>query len=73
MKLLLLKILFINQPKDKGYVIPIVFALGLIMTLVGTISIFQSSDEQIISISQRESLKLFDKPTNNFVCKKLNV
>lgn len=55
MKLLLLKILFINQPKDKGYVIPVVFALGLIMTLVGTISIFQSSDEQVISISQRQS------------------
>jgi len=55
MKLLLLKILFINQPKDKGYVIPVVFALGLIMTLIGTISIFQSSDEQVISISQRQS------------------
>lgn len=55
MKLLLLKILFINQPKDKGYVIPVVFALGLIMTLVGTISIFQSSDEQLLSVTQRQS------------------
>ena len=55
MKLLLLKILFVNHTKDKGYVIPIVFALGLIMTLIGTISIFQSSDEEIISISQRNT------------------
>ncbi len=55
MKLLLLKILFVNHTKDKGYVIPIVFALGLIMTLIGTISIFQSSDEEIISISQRDT------------------
>lgn len=55
MKIFLLKILFINQTKDKGYVIPIVFALGLIMTLIGTISIFQSGDDEIISISQRKT------------------
>ena len=57
MKLFLLKILFINRPKEKGYVIPVVFALGLIMTLIGMISVFQSSDEQVISISKRESSK----------------
>ena len=55
MKPLLLKILLVNHPKDKGYVIPVVFALGLIMTLIGTISIFQSGDEEIISISQRDT------------------
>ena len=57
MKLLLLKILFINRARDRGYAIPVVFALGLIMTLVGMISIFQSTDEEIISISKRETSK----------------
>ena len=55
MKLFLLKTLLIKRSKDKGYVIPVVIALGLIMTLIGTISIFQAGDEEIISISQRES------------------
>jgi hypothetical protein len=50
---LLFKTLVLRQSKHQGFVIPAVIALGLIMTLVGTISIFQSSDEQITAVSQR--------------------
>lgn len=57
MKLFLLKILLQRRARDEGYVIPVVIALGLIMTLIGTISIFQAGDEEIISISQKESSK----------------
>jgi hypothetical protein len=52
---LLFKILSLRRSQEEGFVIPVVFALGLIMTLIGIISIFQSSDEEIISISQRDT------------------
>ena len=55
MKLFLLKTLLIKRSKDRGYVIPVVIALGLIMTLIATIGIFQSGDEEIISISKKKS------------------
>ncbi|AFZ36252.1 hypothetical protein Sta7437_2727 [Stanieria cyanosphaera PCC 7437] len=54
---LLFKTLVLRQSKHQGFVIPAVIALGLIMTLVGTISIFQSSDEQITAVSQRATSK----------------
>ncbi|MGK7937289.1 MAG: hypothetical protein AB4206_16100 [Xenococcaceae cyanobacterium] len=53
----LFKVFLLSRPKEQGFVIPVVIALGLIMTLVGTISIFQSSDEQITATSQRASAK----------------
>ncbi len=52
---LLFKILSLRRSQEDGFVIPVIFALGLIMTLIGIISIFQSSDEEIISISQRDT------------------
>ena len=54
---LLFKVFLLNRPKEQGFVIPVVIALGLIMTLVGTISIFQSSDEQLTATSQRATAK----------------
>lgn len=54
---LLFKTLVLRQSKHQGFVIPAIIALGLIMTLVGTISIFQSSDEQITATSQRATAK----------------
>lgn len=53
----LFKVFLLSRPKEQGFVIPVVIALGLIMTLVGTISIFQSSDEQITATSQRATAK----------------
>jgi hypothetical protein len=52
---LLFKILSLRRSQEEGFVIPVIFALGLIMTLIGMITIFQSSDEEIISISQRDT------------------
>ncbi|MDJ0635018.1 MAG: hypothetical protein QNJ34_17645 [Xenococcaceae cyanobacterium MO_188.B29] len=54
---LLFKVFLLSRPKEQGFVIPVVIALGLIMTLVGTISIFQSSDEQLTATSQRATAK----------------
>ena len=54
---LLFKVFLLSRPKEQGFVLPIIIALGLIMTLVGTISIFQSSDEQLTASSQRATSK----------------
>ena len=54
---LLFKVFLLNRHKEEGFVLPIIIALGLIMTLVGTISIFQSSDEQLTASSQRSTAK----------------
>ncbi|MDJ0686880.1 MAG: pilus assembly PilX N-terminal domain-containing protein [Xenococcaceae cyanobacterium MO_188.B32] len=54
---LLFKVFLLSRPKEEGFVLPVVIALGLIMTLVGTISIFQSSDEQLTASSQRSTSK----------------
>ena len=54
---LLFKVFLLSRPKEEGFVLPVVIALGLIMTLVGTISIFQSSDEQLTASSQRATAK----------------
>lgn len=54
---LLLKVFLLSRPKEQGFVLPVIIALGLIMTLIGTISIFQSSDEQLTATSQRATAK----------------
>ncbi len=54
---LLFKIFILSRPKEEGFVLPVIISLGLIMTLLGTISIFQSSDEQLTASSQRETAK----------------
>lgn len=54
---LILKVILLSRPKEKGFVLPVIIALGLIMTLLGTISIFQSSDEQLTASSQRATAK----------------
>lgn len=54
---LLFKIFILTRPKEEGFVLPVIISLGLIMTLLGTISIFQSSDEQLTASSQRETAK----------------
>lgn len=54
---LILKVILLSRPKEQGFVLPVIIALGLIMTLLGTISIFQSSDEQLTASSQRATSK----------------
>jgi Tfp pilus assembly protein PilX len=53
----LFKALVRNRSKDRGFVIPVVIALGLIMSLLGTISIFQSNDENLTASSQRATAR----------------
>jgi Tfp pilus assembly protein PilX len=52
---LLLKVLLFRRARDEGVVIPVVIMLGLIMTLVGIISIYQSGDEKDLAIAKRSS------------------
>ena len=53
----LLKTILILRSNDRGVVLPVIIALGLIMTLVGTISIVQSNEEQINANTQRRTAK----------------
>jgi hypothetical protein len=55
MKLLLLKSLLQRRARDKGFTLPMVIALGLVMLLLGAISIVKSSEENISAISQNSS------------------
>ena len=57
MKLLLLKILFKRRARDEGMVIPVVIAFGLIMALLGTFSIVQSSEENLGAITDNSNAK----------------
>jgi Tfp pilus assembly protein PilX len=52
---LLLKALLFRRARDEGVVIPVVIMLGLIMTLVGIVSIYQSGDEKDLAIAKRSS------------------
>ncbi len=55
MKLLLLKILLQRRARDEGFTLPMVIALGLVMLLLGAVSIVKSSEENINAISQNSS------------------
>jgi hypothetical protein len=52
MKLLLLKILLQRRARDEGFTLPIVIALGLVMLLLGAISITTANEENITAITQ---------------------
>jgi hypothetical protein len=62
---LLLKILLMRrsrslqgvQSRDRGFAIPIVIALGLIMVVLGIASIYKSSDQNISATTQRGTSK----------------
>jgi hypothetical protein len=56
MKLILKTILKI-RPNDEGTAIPIVMALGLLMTLIGILGVFKSNEEEITAVSQRNRAK----------------
>lgn len=52
MKLLLLKVLLQRRAKDEGFTLPMVIALGLVMILLGAVSITMANEENITAISQ---------------------
>ena len=57
MKFLLLKILLQRRATNEGFVIPVVIAFGLIMALLGTFSIVQSSEENLNAITDNSNAK----------------
>jgi hypothetical protein len=52
MKLLLLKTLLQRRARDEGFTLPIVIALGLVMVLLGIISLTTANEETMTAISQ---------------------
>ncbi|NJR48006.1 MAG: hypothetical protein HC775_21120 [Hyellaceae cyanobacterium CSU_1_1] len=52
MKLLLLKTLLQRRARDEGFTLPIVIGLGLVMILLGAISITTANEENITAITQ---------------------
>jgi hypothetical protein len=52
MKLLLLKTLLQRRARDEGFTLPMVIALGLVMLLLGAISITTANEENLTAISQ---------------------
>lgn len=55
MKFLLLRVLLISRTKDRGFTLPMVIGIGLIMVLLSSISLVQSSEENLIAISKVQS------------------
>lgn len=55
MKLLLFKIIVKRRARDEGFTLPMVIALGLIMLLLGAVSIVKSGEENINTISQNSA------------------
>jgi hypothetical protein len=51
----LLRAFLIRRSRDKGFAIPMVIALGLIMLLLGIASIYKSSDQKDIATTQRKT------------------
>jgi hypothetical protein len=54
MKLLLFKILLQRRFRDEGFVLPIVFAIGLIMILLGVLNILSASEENLNAASDNQ-------------------
>ena len=59
MKLFLLRVLLQKRPRDEGFTLPMVIALGLVMVLLGTTNIVKSSEENLNAIIQNSSSDAF--------------
>ena len=55
MNFLLKAFLVYRRKNEKGFAIPMVLSLGIIMVLLGTVSIFRSSEEDLTAITQRST------------------
>jgi hypothetical protein len=54
---LILKTILKFKPNDEGSAIPIVMALGLLMTFIGILGIFKANEEEVAAISQKNRTK----------------
>ena len=55
MKFLLFRILLLHRTRDQGFTLPMVIGIGLIMVLLGSMSLVQSSEENLNAISKDSS------------------
>ncbi|MDJ0901165.1 MAG: hypothetical protein QNJ55_20385 [Xenococcus sp. MO_188.B8] len=55
MKFLLFKILLLHRTRDRGFTLPMVIGIGLIMVLLSSVGLLQSSEENLIAISKEQS------------------
>jgi hypothetical protein len=55
MKFLLLKTLLLQKQKDRGFTLPIVMAIGIVMVLLSAVNLVQSGEENLNALSQRGS------------------
>ena len=55
MKFLLFRILLLHRTRDRGFTLPMVVGIGLIMVLLGSMSLVQSSEENLNTISKNQS------------------
>ena len=55
MKFLLFKILLLHRTRDRGFTLPMVIGIGLIMVLLSSVGLLQSSEEKLIAISKEQS------------------
>ncbi len=55
MKFLLFRILLLHRTRDQGFTLPMVIGIGLIMVLLGSVSLVQSSEENLNAISKDSS------------------
>ncbi|MGK7897851.1 MAG: hypothetical protein AB4372_30600 [Xenococcus sp. (in: cyanobacteria)] len=55
MKLFLLRTLLLSRNREQGFTLPMVIGLGLIMVLLSSISLVQSSEETLTSVSKIQS------------------
>ncbi len=55
MKFLLFRILLLYRTRDRGFTLPMVIGIGLIMVLLSSVALVQSSEENLIAISKDQS------------------
>lgn len=55
MKLFILKILLQRRDRDEGFVLPLVIAIGLMMTLLGAVNIIGASEENLNAAAKNSS------------------
>ena len=55
MKFLLFKILLLHRTRARGFTLPMVIGIGLIMVLLSSVGLLQSSEEKLIAISKEQS------------------
>ena len=55
MKFLLFRILLLHRTRDQGFTLPMVIGIGLIMVLLSSVALVQSSEENLTAISKDDT------------------